>query len=222
MWCFYYLHIERRPESFEQMASAMYALDASCQRLLASAREVLLSIGSFGKATEEYYRQTQSACWQERDRFLDQLIDQSARQTASKSSSGPADWIRRAVGWKGRWIRAAEKNLFWGIVVLLATTKRSPLDLPEPFRRSSRGRPPSVVADGQRALIWHLLSAVDKAGGKLTFNKNHETSGTRALYILAPCLPNGFKVIPRDVAAEIYRKWKKKYRSEDGAKFETG
>jgi hypothetical protein len=75
--------------------------------------------------------------------------------------------------------------------------------------RRRRGRHQTFASGLLVVLIIRLLDSVTKAGGAITFNKNRETSGVRALRILLPFLPPLIpNVLPLEAMAAAYRKWK--------------
>jgi hypothetical protein len=80
----------------------------------------------------------------------------------------------------------------------------------KPTSRRGRGRPVGLITDDRRFLLHGLLDEVDKAGGKLTFNKHRETSGIRFLRVLAPFLPPGLvpKAPPLHTLARLFEEWK--------------
>jgi hypothetical protein len=79
-----------------------------------------------------------------------------------------------------------------------------------------QGRPPSTKKEILAFFIWMFLDTVVSSGGKVSFNRNYETSGTRAMQVLAPFLPPSFpRALSLNVMAEAYQAWKRGRRSEN-------
>jgi hypothetical protein len=75
--------------------------------------------------------------------------------------------------------------------------------------KRDRGRPFNPSKNVLKVFVQTFLDTVAKSEGKVTFNKNYETSGTRAMCILAPFLPpSSSKAFSRDAMAEHYKAWK--------------
>jgi hypothetical protein len=72
-----------------------------------------------------------------------------------------------------------------------------------------RGRPHLFRTGLVTTFTARLLDAVSQCDGNITFHKNRETNGVRALRLVAPFLPPSFPAEPSlDSMADAFRDWK--------------
>jgi hypothetical protein len=78
---------------------------------------------------------------------------------------------------------------------------------------AGRGRPHLFRTGLVTTFTARLLDAVSQCDGNITFHKNRETNGVRALRLVAPFLPPSFPAEPSlDSMADAFRDWKNKRR----------
>jgi hypothetical protein len=233
MWAFD--HLINMPDEDDDpslgIALSFVDLEASAARFIAAARELVSSSESFRRAATEAYpalREQNKFRRQYLERLFDVLGKPRSPADPRQTSGRIATFIRTLLG-NFRSPRApddqAEPKTNGGTVSRLVLWSRSILEsepklneLTEAVnqqhkhqRRASAGRPSSAVSELRHLFVHGLLSSVEEAGGKLTFNKNHETNGTHALRVLAPFLPNRLipYVPPLSTLAGHYSQWKR-------------
>lgn len=212
-WFLHYTFIDNGVEISEGIASALATLETSARQLLAAAREVVVSMGALADAGKDFYRLAQSTDWQVRRRFLDMYIAEARSRTAAEIAIQPKGDNAEARSQAAAEIAIqpkgdkSEQQRFMDAVLFLAALESPPGPHVPELESRGQGRPPEARTDGRRLLVLGLLDDVDKAGGRLSFNTARETNGTRALRVLAPYLPKGFVVLPRDGAAASYKEW---------------
>jgi hypothetical protein len=84
-------------------------------------------------------------------------------------------------------------------------------DLPRKIQRRGSGRPAGSQKNPEgRAFVHGLLTAVDRVGGKLIFNKNHPGRSTLlpALRLLKPYVPDGVTNLSHALLAETCATWR--------------
>ena len=158
----------------ERIPIAVVALEKSMARLVTAARDVQSSMEVVVKAAKVDAREIIEA-WDNRNNYERHLADIGMPvKKASDLSRRPSitDLLQN-------------DHVLECISFLAKESLQSPPTLPKRLSRS-RGRPESMLSCTRRMVVLGLISSARDAGGKLTFNKNHETNGTRALRVLAP------------------------------------
>jgi hypothetical protein len=227
MWSFDRLIRDEDDHPALGIAPLWMELDDSAARVIAAARELVSSWESVIGAAEEAYPlllEENKFDRQYRERLFDVFGKPRAPvdppQTCGRIATfvrtllrnfrrAPDDQVKRKTNLKtvSRFVQLCK--------VILASEPELNSALTEPGSQQRKhpqsGRPPSPVSELRFCFVHSLLSSVDEAGGKLTFNKNHETSGTHALRVLAPFLP--YRLIPDypplSTLAAYYFQWKR-------------
>jgi hypothetical protein len=183
---------------------AMIALEASFARLVTAAREVRSSVAGLAQAGDDVCNEaTDHAELEKRRQFLDKYAaDLATPSPTTIDAQCEPTTVRRS-----NVLELLDHKVLTFVLYLADQARTAPMF---PTLLRGRGRPVSLVTDSRRILIHELLDDVDKAGGKLTFNKNRVTSGTRALCILAPFVPEGLipKALPLRTLAGNFKEWK--------------
>jgi hypothetical protein len=229
MWAFD--RLINRPDADDDPALGIVLLleelNASAARFIVAARELVSSWESFGRGAAEAYPlllEKNKFDRQYRERLFDVLGKSRSPVNPRQTSGRIATLARTLLGnfWGPRVPDNQVKRktngrtlsrlvLLCKFILALEPELNNGLTGRKHQHRASSGRPSSPVSELRHLFVHGLLSSVNEAGGKLTFNKNRETSGTHALRVLAPFLPNRLipDCPPLTTLAAYYFQWKR-------------